>query len=113
MLNAVQEALVRQESDLLQNKIRDALLELDEKTLPEALRIGSSLSYVRGGRPNKYDALLPFRRVRISRVKNLSDMSLPKRGQVAHAPSQNEKIKMLSDLLARLEKIAPPTPSDK
>lgn len=92
----------------MHSKVRDALGEFDEATLPPAFQKGDSLLHVRGGQPAKYQALAPFRRVQISRVRDLSDVSLPRLGA---NPTQTEKIKMLSDLLARLERMVDSSPS--
>lgn len=99
---------------MIHKKVRDALVEFDETTLPPALQAGDSLLHIRGGLPNKYNVLLPFRRVRVTRIRDLSDTSFPRMNTVAFQnPNQGEKIKLLTDLLARLERMVDAKESDK
>lgn len=91
---------------MIHNKVRDALIEFDENTLPPALQAGDSLLHIRGGLPSKYSVLLPFRRVRVTRIRDLKESALPRMNTNAFSdPNQGEKIKLLSDLLARLERM--------
>lgn len=39
---------------MIHNKVRDALIEFDENTLPPALQAGDSLLHIRGGLPRRY-----------------------------------------------------------
>lgn len=89
------------------DNVHDALLDFDENSLPEAMHIGTSLMYVRGGNSSKYDTLNSFRRT-IYQNKNVNSQAasgVRRHFLQAPDPSQKEKIKLLTDLLGRLESL--------